>query len=110
MLTISKKQQDHFMILNLDGRVDADGSLQLQTVLKGLFEANHYEIILDLSKTDYLNSAGLRAFADTLTKCRDHGGDLKLVAPNSKIMRLLEIIGFTMFFKIFNDLDTAFKA
>lgn len=109
MLTISKQQHPHHTVFYIDGRVDAEGAAQLHTMLTDIYEAGQYQLVLELSKTDYLNSAGLRTFADMLTKCRERGGDLTLVAPNAKIRRVLEIIGFTMFFKVFDDIAAALE-
>jgi anti-anti-sigma factor len=64
-------------------------------------------MILDLSQLVYINSAGLRVLAATLTENQKGGGDLLLVAPSAKIRRVLQIIGFDHFFRMFDNLDAA---
>jgi anti-anti-sigma regulatory factor len=48
--------------------------------------------------------------ADVLTKNKEAGGDLKLVAVNRKVLRVLRIIGFDKFFSIYDTLDEAIAA
>lgn len=107
MLTISRSQQGGVVIFKVDGRVDSDGAHEVEEHLKEAIDNDHYHIIVDLSKTNYLNSAGLRVFAGTLTQCQAHNGDLKLSGPNAKIMRILQIIGFDMFFNIYDTVEDA---
>lgn len=109
MLTISQRQQEQVTIFQVDGRVDTDGALQLETVMKAALQNECYILVLDLSKTNYLNSSGLRTLADMLTQCRKNGGDLRLAAPIPKVMRLMEIVGFDMFFKIYPNVEAAVR-
>jgi anti-sigma B factor antagonist len=110
MLTISQREQDGKLILHLDGRVDGDGATRIEETLLGAVKEGHYHLVLDLSQTNYLNSAGLRVFADVLTQCRQNGGDVQIAAPTLKITRVLQIIGFDKFFNIYPTLEAAVKS
>jgi anti-anti-sigma factor len=107
MLTITRTEVAHAHVYVIDGRVDTDGAYQLEKRLNESIDNAHYELVLDLSQTNYLNSAGLRILADALTRCRQQGGNVKLAAPNIKVMRVLEIIGFDKFFEIFPTVEKA---
>jgi anti-sigma B factor antagonist len=107
MLTINRWDKDGKQVFVIDGRVDTDGAHQMEEQLTKSITDGNYHIVLDLSETNYLNSAGLRILADVLTQCRDKGGDVKLAAPNSKVMRVLEIIGFDKFFNVFLTVEDA---
>jgi anti-sigma B factor antagonist len=110
MLTILKNEQSGHVIYTIDGRVDTEGSRQMETTLRQALAAGYYMLVVDLSKTNYLNSAGLRILADVLTQCRENDGDCKLAAPNAKVMRVLEIIGFDKFFNVYPNLNDALSA
>ena len=107
MLTISQNQKDNVVIFVIDGRVDSEGAMKMEETLYHVVKAGNFHLVLDLSQTNYMNSAGLRTLADVLTQCREQGGDLKLAAPNPKILRVLQIIGFDKFFNVYDNLDEA---
>jgi anti-sigma B factor antagonist len=83
-----------------------DMDLALQAAVSG----GKHKMALDMANVRYIGSAGLRTLADVLTKNREAGGDLKLVALNPKVLRVLRIIGFDKFFSIYDTLDEAIAA
>jgi anti-sigma B factor antagonist len=64
-------------------------------------------MVLDMAEVRYISSAGLRTLADVLTRNRDAGGDLKLVALTPKVMRVFQIIGFDRFFSFYATVEAA---
>lgn len=109
-MVINQREEDGILVFALDGRVDTDGSIELERELQAAVGAGRYKIVLDMAGVRYINSAGLRTLADILTTNREHGGDLYLAALTQKVQRVFEIIGFDNFFKIFDDVPTAIKA
>ena len=69
--------------------------------------SNAPALVLDMAQVRYISSSGLRTMADVLTKNQEQGGDLKLVALNRKVQRVLRIIGFDKFFSIYDTLEAA---
>jgi anti-sigma B factor antagonist len=110
MLTITHQEQNGKQVFGIDGRVDADGATQMEQTITKVLNAGKYQLVLDLSQTNYLNSAGLRVMADVLTQCQDKGGDVKIAAPNLKITRVFEIIGFDKFFHVYETIEAALSA
>jgi anti-sigma B factor antagonist len=109
MLNILQTEQGDKIVFQVDGRVDGDGATKMEETLREVVNGGHHHLVLDLSQTNYLNSAGLRILADILTQCRQNGGDVRLAAPNLKIMRVLEIIGFDKFFHVYPTVDAAVR-
>jgi anti-sigma B factor antagonist len=107
MLTITHTEKDGRAIFGIDGRVDTDSAKQMEVELGKAVGDGNYQIVLDLSQTHYLNSEGLRILADILTQCRAKDGDVKIAAPNLKVLRVFQIIGFDRFFKIFDSVEAA---
>ena len=50
-------------------------------------------ITLDLSKLDYVASAGLRVIVSQAKKVRESGGSLRLESPNDEVMEVLDVTG-----------------
>ena len=106
-MNITQREEGGIIVIELGGRVDTAGAIELERVLQAEHDAGHYQLVLDMNELTYLNSAGLRILADFLTVSRANGGDLHLAALTGKIRRVFEIIGFDNFFDIFEDLPSA---
>ena len=109
-MNITESTQNNIRIIQPQGRIDSEGALDLEMALHEVVEGGSYQVILDLSQVSYINSAGLRILADMLTRTQGSGGDLLLASPSQKIRRILQIIGFDNFFRMFDDVDTAVGA
>ncbi len=117
-------------VLKLKGNVD--GSNYQQVIQKGdeLYQTGTRNLLLDLAAVPFLSSAGLvalhrlsltlrgssqpepesgwQALGD-ISKDLDQGyqANLKLLNPQPRVMKTLEMSGFTNFLEIFQDADTA---
>jgi len=109
-MNIREQDQNGVSVFVLEGRVDSDGAVELEQALLSAVSAGKSKMVLDLAEVKYMNSAGLRILADVLTGTRERGGDLFLVAPNKKVRRVFEIIGFDNFFQIFDEVGAAVGA
>jgi anti-anti-sigma factor len=109
-MNITEKVENEVSIFAPDGRIDSEGALDLEMALQVAYEEGTSRIILDLSEVTYINSAGLRILADFLCRMQERGGDLLLVRLSPRIQRVLQIIGFDNFFRIFDSLDQALRA
>ncbi len=100
-MQITSREEGGVIVFELEGRVDSSGASQMDDALQNAIAGGHYKLVLDMSGTSYINSAGLRTLADILTQCQANKGSLKLVAPGPKVERVLKIIGFDRFFKLY---------
>ena len=102
-------QRDHSgaTVFVLEGRVDSDGAVELDTVLQNALSAGQSRIVLDMAGVSYINSAGLRTLADVLTQSRANDGDLRLVALSPRVQRIFAIIGFDRFFDSYDSVEAA---
>jgi anti-sigma B factor antagonist len=106
-MNIVERDQDGVTVFNLEGRVDTQGAVDLDTALNAAVSEGKHKMVLNMADVSYISSAGLRTLADIVTKNREAGGDLKLVALNRKVLRVLRIIGFDRFFSIYDSVDEA---
>lgn len=106
-MNIIERDQNGISVFELDGRVDTQGALDMDLALQAAAAGGKNKMVLDMAKVGYISSAGLRTLADLLTKNRESGGDLKLVALNRKVLRVLRIIGFDKFFSLYDTLEAA---
>lgn len=106
-MNISERQENDITIYIVDGRIDSEGAIKLDEVLHAGLNNSKYKLVLEMSQVQYINSAALRTLADVITISKEHGGDLKLVALQPKVKRVLQIVGFDKFSSIHDTVATA---
>lgn len=106
-MDISERIEDGISVFVLEGRIDTQGARELDETLLAAVADARYKIVLDMAEVTYISSAGLRTLADVVTRNREQGGDLKLVALSRKVLRVLRIIGFDRFFALYDTLEAA---
>ncbi len=76
----------------VEGRLDAVAAPQLRARLDQAFEEGHHDLIVDLSRTSFVDSAGLAALVRAMKASRQEGADLKLIRPASdEAFRVFEL-------------------
>jgi anti-sigma B factor antagonist len=94
----------------LEGRLEYGPDLQsLKSQLMPLVEKPATVLILDLSKVEYADSAGLGMLLFLNGAARDVGASLRLVAPSPRLMQVFQITHTAPLFVIDSDLDTSLK-
>lgn len=109
-MNISERDDNGITIYTLEGRIDTQGASDMDMTLQAAVSAGKHKVVLEMADVRYISSAGLRTLADVLTKNRDNGGDLKLVALNPKVLRVFQIIGFDNFFTMYDTTEAATAA
>jgi anti-sigma B factor antagonist len=98
---------NNIWLVSVSGRLDQNLNPQLDQTLTGLIEADHNDIIVDLSRTDYINSGGLRCLVSAWRKARQKEGNVWLCGLNSRLEEIFSIVGFDKLFQIYSTLDEA---
>ncbi len=106
-MNIIERDQNGVTVFELEGRVDTQGAVDMDLALEAAVSGGKYKMVLDMAEVNYISSAGLRTLADVVTKNRENGGDLKLVAVNRRVLRVLRIIGFDRFFTLYDTVEEA---
>jgi anti-sigma B factor antagonist len=83
-------QKGDIQLLRIEGRLDANFSLQLEDEVDRLLEQKTRSIILDLSGVTYLSSSGLRVLL-SINKETEGAGGLVLVNPRDVVKRIIEV-------------------
>ncbi|TSA24739.1 anti-sigma factor antagonist [bacterium] len=105
------KQDKHgdIAVLNLIGRLDANTSGELESVLIPMIDGGEKKLILDFSALDYISSAGLRLLLLSAKKLRNNKGEIVLCSMKDFINEIFEISGFTPIFTIVDSKEDALK-
>jgi anti-sigma B factor antagonist len=106
-MEVVTSQHNHVTVLAITGSVDSLTAEKLTTILTEHVVAGSVRLVADFKAVDYTSSAGLRSLLGALKDSRRQGGDLRLAAVQSSVLRVLSISGFTSIIKVFDDLDSA---
>jgi anti-sigma B factor antagonist len=107
-MEITTKQYKHCDLLSIQGKVDSYTAPDLTKAIEALNGKGCFKIVLDLSKLEYMSSAGFRALLIGQRNCKRYNrGEIVLASVTKRIMDALELTGFIPLFKIFDDITSA---
>ena len=88
-------------LAEVSGRIDSTNAAQLGDALTGQIEAGRHQLVVDLSRVDYISSAGLRELVAALKRVKTVNGDLRLATPSDRVREMLNLAGLDTIFQIF---------
>ncbi len=97
-------------LAEVDGSIDASTIQEFQHVMDKLIERGVKNLALDCSNVKYINSTGLGTllkYADTFESI---GGHIAFCRVPSKVMLVMEMLGFNALFNIVTDEATALRS
>lgn len=94
-------------LASLQGRLDAYGAHEFEQYLQSVALAGAGSLVLDLSKVEYLSSAGLRLLLATYKKLNRAGGTLALAGVQPYCLNVIDIAGFERTFPVFETVPEA---
>ena len=103
-MEITTKEFKHCSLVGVDGRVDSATAPQFGEKLDGLIAKGVFKIVIDMSKLEYMSSAGFRALLAAQRQCKRYNrGEILLASVPDRIREALELAGFTDLFTIYAD-------
>jgi anti-sigma B factor antagonist len=103
-LIVTKKFFNRVDLLTTQGRIDANTAGTLDEHLKASMAAARYRIVVDMSGTDYISSAGLKVLVGALKEVKRHRGDVRLCGLSKTIRETFVMVGLVPeLFKVYDD-------
>ena len=128
-ISISIEQaQEPIAVMHLKGDLDASNFLEVVTKAQEIYQKPARNLIIDLSEVPYISSAGLVALhkiallysgvpqqveEDTRPDSTQSGTarrHVKLLSPRPAVDQILDTAGMKLFFKVFDNLESALKS
>jgi len=75
-LRLEWEPDDTFNIMRVIGRITNSNSFDLNHRIHRVFENGQYNVILDLSKLEFINSTGIAILYSLFSRARDNGGKI----------------------------------
>lgn len=92
---------DNVEIIVLEGRIDQDGSEELEAVLNECVKNKKLNICIDLINVKHICSSALGVLVAVKRKIKDHEGDIKLVMVSDSLLKLFQTTMLDKVFEIF---------
>ena len=92
-MKIEKNLNEKNLVVALEGRLDTTTAPQLEEELKAGLEGVT-DLVIDLSKLEYVSSAGLRVLL-AAQKTMNKQGSMVIHNANSDLMDIFEVTGFS---------------
>jgi len=102
-----RSSDDETQVFELQGSLDIATSPTVRAALLDAAERGQHRLVVDLSGLDFIDSTGLGALIGGQRRARENGGEVRLVAREGQILRLLRITGLLTVFPVYRTLEDA---
>jgi len=100
LITIKEEIREDVLLIRIGGRLDAISAPAAEKRLFEFIKNGQVKLMMDLSGTDYLSSAGMRMLISVTKKLKTLSGKLVLVSVTHHVMDVLKMAGFDHFLDI----------
>jgi anti-sigma B factor antagonist len=107
-MKFSTRNVGDIVIIDVEGKILlGEGDVDIKLAVDNLLKKGTNNILLNLAKVPYIDSAGLGEIIRCFTALRRKGGSFKLLSPNPRIIDLLNITNLVNVFDWYDDESTA---
>ena len=96
----SERLGGYTAVLRIGGEVDLYTTPQVKEEILALIDSGVRHLVVDLSSAEHLDSTALGALVGALKRLREREGDLRIVNPQPRIRKLLEITRLMKVFEV----------
>lgn len=91
-------QQDQGVLLHCSGRLDATSTDHLTDYVERLVREGKYQVALDLSRIEYMSSAGIRALVVQHKNLQSLNGHFYIIRSSDNVAQVLAMVGMSDMF------------
>lgn len=110
-MKLSSRSLDTVTILDIEGKILlGEGDVAIKQAVDELLSQGRKQLLLNIAKVPYIDSAGLGQIIRCFTAIRKAGGALKLLSPNQRVIDLLTVTKLVNVFDWYNDESAALSS
>lgn len=107
-MNISKQQIGDVMVLHLSGKImGGPDHEKMQSEIKALVKEGHIDVLMNLSKINWINSTGLGILVSAFHTLKKNDGRLKICEVSSRIDNILNVTQLKLVFDTFDKQEAA---
>ncbi len=97
--------------LELDGRlVLGSEGMSVRRAIDGLLDRGEKKIVMDMTKVEYVDSAGIGILVSAVAKTNDASGAFRLAGTREEIVKIFRITNVLQLLKLDDSVDAAIAA
>jgi anti-anti-sigma factor len=105
------ERRDRLVLATLSGEIDLSNAADVRRELTEALESEDAALVLDLTPTTFVDSAGLQVIFELQTLLREHRQDFHLVVPpHGQPWRTLDVVGVHRVANVHGDRQAAIAA
>jgi anti-sigma B factor antagonist len=94
------KDQSGVAVLQVEGQLIVGNRQELKDLVQAALERGERRLLIDFSRTGYIDSSGLGALVSLSKRIREAGGELRLSGLNEDLRSLFELTKLVTLFAI----------
>jgi anti-sigma B factor antagonist len=102
-MEVSKRQIGNIAFVDVSGRIVAGELMPLRETIREILARGEDNIVLNLQKVPYIDSAGIGELVTALVGVRRQGGCLRLMSLTPKVREVLDITKLLTVFQVFEN-------
>ena len=106
-LSLTTRSASGYAVLEVGGEIDVYTAPQLRERLLEMISAGNKNVVVDLSRVDFLDSTGLGVLVGAHRRLRSGEGSLRLVCPHERLLKIFRITGLDKVFDVHDSVDNA---
>lgn len=96
-------------VIFISGEITSEADEDIVNSYTSIPEAKKSRVLIDFSKTAYINSAGIATLISLITKASEINGKIEFCGLNSHFRKVMDIVGLTDFVMIHENIEQALK-
>lgn len=109
-MQMTEMKKGDVLVVALTGKLDALSAPELEARLVQCIDSGETKVVLDLTKLDYVSSAGVRVFLLSHKKLKDRGGQIYFCGLTPDVRKVFDLTGFSFRVPLAATLNDALKA
>ena len=107
------EEMDATQVVSVAGEVDLSSAPRFAELMRGAkrqADGDPAHVVVDLRGVEFMDTAGLEVLLEEWNASRQSDGRMSLVAQEGPITRLLEVIGLSELFDLYDELGAAVES
>jgi anti-sigma B factor antagonist len=96
-------------VIFISGEITSEADEDIVNSYSSIPANKKSRVLIDFSKTAYINSAGIATLISLITKASEIDGKIEFCGLNSHFRKVMDIVGLTDFVMIHENLEQALK-
>jgi anti-anti-sigma factor len=108
-MDISEDRKADAMVLALSGKLDATTAKTFEDKILGVINSGAKQLVVDLSRLEYVSSSGLRVFLLAAKRLQATDGKIAMCGLQDHVRQVFDLAGLSSILSIYGSRDEAIK-